>query len=388
MMIVDLIPGNMRPYVGGSPTNSVIELTFAYNGIDRIISKGQMPEAMQVPAKFNPVESDAGLLRLFNANYNQESSWLLIVALFAVGIMAASWRKLQDDGPRRPLVLLSGIWLITAFLLLSFMGDQIHTYYTAALGPPLALVLGLAADALIGNRHRVLVRVGGGIGALLGILTSWLILGGTAEWPGWLPTSVLGAGIAAIAALVVRPPSLKIERAAAGLLVASLLCGPAITSVHNVTVTFNGSNPLSGVLSRNPASISHLMASLRNNELPWGHDIAFGREPDGAVLEALRSTSCKWAAATYASQTAARLQLESGHAVMPLGGFAGSDPSPTPEEFKKTVAAGDICYFVQQEAFLEVQAAESASTAISRWVQENFASTKLGGTTVYKLTGH
>lgn len=386
MTTVDLIPGDHRPYVGGSPSNSVLQLTFAYNGVDRIISNGAMPEAMQVPARFRTVDSDAGLLRLLNANYNQEASWLLISALLGIGLLAIHWRSLSRSGTIRPLALLSGAWLFTAFFLLSFMGEQIHTYYTAALGPPLALVLGLTLNTLISKRNSLLTRLGGAVIAIVALLTAWLVLG-SAEWPNWIPPIVLGVGLAAVAVLVVKPPAIRIERGAAALLAIAMLIGPVITSVTNVTVGFNGSNPLSGVLSKNPASISHLMASLRKGELAWGHDIAFGRTPDPKVVETLASTSdCTWAAATYASQTAARLQLESSRAVMPLGGFSGSDPTPTLESFKEKVGAGEICFFIQQEAFLEVQATDSESTAISSWVEENFSSEVLDNTTVFRLT--
>ena len=189
MTIVDLLPADGRPYVGGSPSNSVIELTFAYNGVDRIVSNGVMPEAMQVPVQFRPVESDAGLFRLLNANYNQEASWLLFGALLAVCLLAIRWNKLSRRLAIRPLVMLSGTWLLTAFLLLSFMGDQIHTYYTATLAPPLALVLGLTLDTLVSNRDSPLTRLGGAAVALIALLSSWLILTGTTEWPNWLPTA-------------------------------------------------------------------------------------------------------------------------------------------------------------------------------------------------------
>jgi hypothetical protein len=176
------------------------------------------------------------------------------------------------------------------------------------------------------------------------------------------------------------------ELSAGAVLAASLLFAPVATSIHNVTQEFNGSNPISGMLTRNPASISHLLNSLANNDPVWGHDLVVGRAPDPQVVEVLSNTSgCTWAAATYASQTAARLQLESGRPVMPVGGFSGSDPSPTLDQFRDKVAAGEICYFVQQEAFKEVQEPESTSAAISRWVETNFNSEKRGSTTVYHL---
>ncbi len=386
MTIVDLIPKDARPYVGGSASNSVLELTLAYNGVERIVGGKLVPAAMQVPSQFRPVDSDAGIFRLFNANYNQEASWLLLAGLLALIFLVVRWNALPTSSPFRALVLITGVWLLTGFLLLSFMGNQIHTYYTAAIAPPLALVLGVALHSVLIARSSVVGRLGGAFSALAALLTTWLILTGTSEWPAWLPITVLTTGIIAISALIIRPPNQRIEMVAAATLAGVVLVGPVMTSVHNVTVGFNGSNPLSGVMSKNPASISHLLESLRKNEIEWGHDIAYGRVPDREVIDALaRTRGCTWSAASYASQTAARLQLESGRPVMPLGGFAGSDPSPTLEEFINEVEAGNICYFVQQEAFLEVQATESASTAISAWVEGNFQSEKLGDTTVYRL---
>ncbi|WP_285249442.1 glycosyltransferase family 39 protein [Pseudarthrobacter sp. fls2-241-R2A-168] len=386
MTVVDLVSPEHRPYVGGSKVNSFLQLTLGYNGIERIAGSEQDPTTQQIPDQFRSVDSDAGIFRLLNANYNQEASWLLFAALLALVLLAVTWRSIAKTGATRALILLSGLWLLTTFLLLCFMGNQIHTYYTAALGPAMALVLGIALAAFTRTRSSRLVRAIGAAVALTGLLTSWLIMGGTILWPDWLPTIVLGAGIASVSALAIRPPNRKVEAVAALLLGASLLFGQGMTSIHNVTVGFNGSNPLSGGLSKNPGSISHLLNSLRKNDLPWAHDIAYGRVPEIGVVDVLTEAShCKWAAASYASQTAARLQLESGRPVMPIGGFAGSDPSPTLEDFKRMVARGDICYLVQQEAFLDVQAPGAPVTAISTWVRENYAPEVLGTTTVYRL---
>jgi hypothetical protein len=106
------------------------------------------------------------------------------------------------------------------------MGSQIHTYYTAALAPPLALVLGITVDMLVINRTSQVMRVSGAVLALASLLSSWLILGGTAEWPSWLPTAVLGGGTLAVSSLVIRPPIPRVEGIAAGVLAAALLCGP------------------------------------------------------------------------------------------------------------------------------------------------------------------
>lgn len=387
MTLVDLIAPSERPYVGGSTENSFIQLTLGYNGVERISGSEEDPSAQQIPAQYRSGDTDAGFFRLLNANYNQEASWLLFAALLALILLAATWRAVARTRAARALLLLSGLWLLTTFLLLCFMGNQIHTYYTASLAPAMAVVLGAASEALIQLRKSRKVRAVGASIALTGVLTSWLILGGTVLWPEWLPPLVLGLGIASISALLIRPPNHAVEITAALVLGCALLSGPGITSIYNVTVPFSGSNPLSGGLSKNPAAISHLLDSLRRNELPWAHDVAFGRDPDSEVVGALAETSqCTWAAASYASQTSARLQLESGRPVMPLGGFAGSDPSPTLDAFKGLVSKGDICYLVEQDAFLDVQVSDTPVTAISAWVRENYSPETLGNTIVYRLS--
>ena len=50
------------------------------------------------------------------------------------------------------------------------------------------------------------------------------------------------------------------------------------------------------------------------------------------------ASSYTWVAATVGSQNAASYQLASKDPVMAIGGFNGSDPSPTLEQFKQYVA--------------------------------------------------
>ncbi len=46
------------------------------------------------------------------------------------------------------------------------------------------------------------------------------------------------------------------------------------------------------------------------------------------------------------SQSAASYELESGASVMAIGGFTGSDPSPTLAQFQQYVANGEVTYFI------------------------------------------
>ena len=61
------------------------------------------------------------------------------------------------------------------------------------------------------------------------------------------------------------------------------------------------------------------------------------------------SDSHRWAAATTGSQQAAGYQLASQKPVMAIGGFNGSDPYPSLEQFKQYVKDRQIHYYIAGE---------------------------------------
>ena len=98
-------------------------------------------------------------------------------------------------------------------------------------------------------------------------------------------------------------------------------------------------------------------------------------------------TSTRWVAAAIGSQNAAGLQLGTQLPVMAIGGFNGSDPSPTLAQFQDYVAAGQIHYFLAGGGFGGGQSGGSnVSSQISTWVQQNFTAVTIGGSTFYDLT--
>jgi hypothetical protein len=56
--------------------------------------------------------------------------------------------------------------------------------------------------------------------------------------------------------------------------------------------------------------------------------------------------SYTWVAAAIGSNNASGYQLATGEPVMAIGGFNGTDPSPTLAQFQQYVAAGKIHYFI------------------------------------------
>jgi len=75
---------------------------------------------------------------------------------------------------------------------------------------------------------------------------------------------------------------------------------------------------------------------------------------------------------------------------MAIGGFNGSDPSPTLAQFRTYVADGEIHYFIAGGGMGGTGGGPSAtggsSTAIADWVAASFEAQTVDGVTVYDLS--
>ncbi|RAO34337.1 putative mannosyltransferase YkcB [Micromonospora saelicesensis] len=111
------------------------------------------------------------------------------------------------------------------------------------------------------------------------------------------------------------------------------------------------------------------------------------REPSAALRELLEHDSADytWVAATIGSNNASGYQLATGEPVMAIGGFNGSDPSPTLAQFQRYVADGKIHYFVGGGGF-RANGGSSASQEIAAWVAETFTAQTVDGVAVYGLS--
>ncbi|MFK8910920.1 glycosyl transferase, partial [Streptomyces sp. YS-3] len=117
---------------------------------------------------------------------------------------------------------------------------------------------------------------------------------------------------------------------------------------------------------------------------------------DGARVGAEAKTLLKadadhytWAAAAIGAQNAASYQLATAKPVMAIGGFNGSDPSPTLARFKSYVAEGRIHYFVAGGGGMGGRGGpggEAGGSAITTWVEASFKKVTVGTATFYDLT--
>jgi len=213
-LIVDSTPTANRPYVGGSQTNSVLELAFGYNGIARLTGQsgmgggsragggmppslqmsrqrqddqlempsgyGQIPQGVAPGQKGTPGQMPSGAgndstgrlgdggaggggmfntgnvgpLRLFQSQLSGQISWLLPFALLAAfGLLLGICRKKTlTDQQKESLFWLA--WLLPAMGFFSVAGF-FHQYYLIMLAPPIAALTGAGWVELYNfNRHH------------------------------------------------------------------------------------------------------------------------------------------------------------------------------------------------------------------------------------------
>lgn len=386
-LAVDLTPAQSRPYVGGSTGNSMIELTLGYNGIDRVVQHADDPSLSLIPQEFRSMGSDAGFFRLINLNYGQEIGWLLMPALLSC--VAITWAIATRRFERHEAILSAAavLWFVTTYLVLSFMSQGFHSYYSSSLAPPLALCVGIGARLLLSGAKTVPGRIWTTAALVASFIFANAIWRISDLFPEWLGPAILSAGLLLAAASAVRPPWPWLERSAVAATIGALLIGPVFCSLLTAGSPQSGSNPLSGGISRNPNTLSRFLDGVKKQEPAWAYGVAIGNNPSQAILEKLQNapSGCTWAAATYPAQTAARFQLASNRPIMPLGGFAAVDPSPTLNKFRDWVAAGQICYLVEQPEQLKVPGNSQELTAIQNWAAATFHADVTDGTTVYDL---
>jgi 4-amino-4-deoxy-L-arabinose transferase-like glycosyltransferase len=400
--IVELVPASARPYIGGSQTNSFLELTFGYNGLGRL--NGEETGSVGGGGRG---WGETGLLRMFSSSVGDQVSWLIPSALIllAVGLVLRGRRPRTDL--RRAAYLVWGGWLVVTMLVFSLMAGIFHEYYTVALAPAIGALVGMGgADAW--ERHESLL---GSVGLALatGAAAVWgfVLLSGTTAYGDWLRYAVLVVGLAAaLLLLLARVLHARAVPAVLAAAVVAALAGPAAYTVSTTAVGHTGSIVTAGPAgSRVAVGGPGGRAGFAPQGMPPGGGVPPGggaapgaggmgglldaSTPSDAVVEALAAdaASYTWVAATVGSQNAAGLQIATQLPVMSVGGFNGSDPSPTLEQFQRYVADGRIHYFAASGRGFGMQNGGSdAGSSINSWVQDNFEAVAIGGSTFYDLT--
>jgi hypothetical protein len=123
---------------------------------------------------------------------------------------------------------------------------------------------------------------------------------------------------------------------------------------------------------------------------PTGGGASGGASSTSSTLTALlNKTTTRWSAAVVGDQAAAGYILSSNTAVMAIGGWSGSDASPTLAQFQQYVKEGKITYFIvssQQGGGARSGDSSSVGSRITTWVKAHYTAKTVGESTVYLLT--
>lgn len=449
-----LVPSGSRPYFGGSQTDSFIELTFSYNGLGRLTGNetgSVIPGASEALSSGgqSSMWGETGLFRLWTSDFGDQITWLAPIAFAAIalGLIAAAPTKkgqvyfgkfyLGKRGGeadldtvtriRRAQVVIFGAWLVVTWLVFSFMAGIFHAYYTVALSPAIAVLVAICGASLLELRDRPWMP--GVAGFLIAMTSAWdmalILRSGSFSWLG---VCVRGVGVVAGLALCIigfwmqdRLPTtwpLALKHGARGVAIigiVALLAGPIVWTARTISTGHTGSivtagpsgsmggGPGGGPSGNGaPDDVGGTAADGSSSEsVPGGGS---GATPDGgsgllggtsandSLVELLiqNASGYRWAAATTGSQNAASYQLASELPIMAVGGFNGSDPAPTLDEFKAYVAQGLIRYYIASGGMGggmggTQMGGSSAASEIAEWVAQNYTAQTVGNTTVYDL---
>ncbi|MEU6181938.1 ArnT family glycosyltransferase [Streptomyces coeruleorubidus] len=435
--IVELWPASSRPYIGGSQNNSFLELTFGYNGLGRL--NGEETGSVGGGGGGGGAWGETGWDRLFSSSVGGQISWLVPAALilFVAGLVAT--RKSKRTSVTRGAFLVWGGALITTMLVFSYMQGIFHEYYTVALAPYIAPLIGMGSALLWEKRDKVWASLT--LAAAMTATAAWgyVLLNRSSDYLPWLKWFVLVGGLTAALGLIFAGRlGRRLTLGAAGLGLLAALAGPAAYTLTTVNEGHTGSIVTAGPAvaggrggpgggggfpgggpnqqngdgnaqgrqgngfpgggfpggGQNPQGQNTTPGGRTGDGGRMGGDGGMGGLLDGASvgseakkLLATDADQYTWAAAAIGAQNAASYQLSTGEPVMAVGGFNGTDPSPTLAQFKTYVAEGKIHYFIASGAGGGMGgSSDGTSSRITSWVEANFKKVTVGSATFYDLT--
>ncbi|MFJ4829760.1 glycosyltransferase family 39 protein [Streptomyces sp. NPDC088747] len=447
--VVELWPASSRPYIGGSQNNSFLELTFGYNGLGRISGDETGSVGGGGGAGGTGQWGETGWDRMFNSEIGSQISWLLPAALILlVAGLVLTRRAGRTDLTRASFLAWGGALLMT-LVVFSYMAGIFHQYYTIALAPYIAAVIGMGAAALWQERAKAWASL-----ALAGSVTAtaawgYALLNRTPDYLPWLKWLVLVGGLAgALGLIFVARLGRQLALATVALSFAASIAGPTAYTLSTVNTGHTGS-----IVTAGPSGASMMggpgggggggrggfggggmpgqnqqgggttgqpptggtgggfPGGGTNGTAPqngqqggtagggMGEGGGMGGGGAGGLLNGATVTDeakalleknaddYTWAAAAIGAQNSASYQLATGAPVMAIGGFNGTDPSPTLAQFKQYVTDGKIHYFVSSGTSGGMGGStDDTSSQITSWVEANYTKVTVGSATFYDLT--
>jgi 4-amino-4-deoxy-L-arabinose transferase-like glycosyltransferase len=333
MTFVTVFPAGHRPYVDGSSTNSIFSQVFVYNGFGRL-DQTSPNQLLSRAIGLGYGSPPPAWNRLLTGAVGRDTGWLVPAALIALVCCLAVAAGRRRTDPLRAGTVLWGTWLVV-FLIVFSVSSTINSYYTAALAPPIAGLLGMGMALAWEHRADVRARLAVAVAVAVSCRYAlWLLpAGGVGSVAGLAPAVIVLAVGAVMLLLVGAGRSAATATAAISMAAVAVLAAPAVASASVVAnslgpfdtpfepvAAWSVARSLGGVASRTRA----LLAPLEQ---------ARGEQPD--------------LMATQTAAVAAPFIYDSGQEVVPIGGFTGTSPQPSLRSLRSMIARGDFRLVIQ-----------------------------------------
>ncbi|MBI5157740.1 MAG: glycosyltransferase family 39 protein [Acidimicrobiia bacterium] len=388
--VVLAVTSDAAPYAGQTTTGSFIDYILGINGLGRL-GAGEGPGN-------DPFGGSGGWGRLFNTEVGGQVSWLM--PLVVIAVIGLVWRR-PATRMERAGWLLWGTVFATHFAVFSLMSGVFHPYYSMTIAPSIAVLAGAGVTDSwrawkTGAPGWWLLPAGlVGTGAWSAVL-----LGRTPGYFGWLGAGIVAAAVAAGAVMAWSrfTPGRRVGWAMLAAVLSAFVClaGPGAYALTSIGRDYSGGDPKAGpaelgvpggpmgipdrpidgpqgvpgeyptdrppgVPGEYPLPPQYPMGTNgypppqgpRSGPTPTGEPgqqrpgVGGGPEQvsvDAEVIEYLVASheGETWLVATVGTRVAARIILETGEAVMAMGGFSGGDPTPTSEELAGYIERGEV----------------------------------------------
>jgi 4-amino-4-deoxy-L-arabinose transferase-like glycosyltransferase len=380
-ILVWLTPAADRPWVSGTSDNSIWSLIWGYNGTGRVEGQAGGPGGgTGGGGGVGVFGGDTGITRLVDASLGGQAGWLIGTAIVG-GLAIAVLTKLKRTDPRTGWIIAAGGAFATCAVVFSYAQGIFHPYYVSMLAPFTAVLVGGAAGTIL--KGGIPARVIAPLALLAGLGTEILVIDrGASDVEGLIPLAVVA--VAGGAAVLVAKTPMPVRAVALAVAMGALLIAPATwateTLGHATSSTFPAGGPASqgfgggggpggggggrsggpggggfGGGQGGPPQMQGVPSGSSSGQAtaPPGFSTGGGGGAGGGMFggnsnltEALQyaKTHGGGTIGVSSQQGSAEAIIASGADVAGLGGFSGSESSPTVQWLAQAVADGRIRY--------------------------------------------
>ncbi|MCM3787238.1 glycosyltransferase family 39 protein [Domibacillus indicus] len=411
---VQLTPEENRPYIGGSQTNSVLELAFGYNGIQRLTGdqsksggtddkSGSLLNNNSSQGAGGEDIGEAGVLRLFSDSMSGQSSWLLPFVLFGLIGIAVSIKRQRALTMQHKFAIFWLAWLLPMMGFFS-IASFYHRYYLSMMGPAVAALTAIGGAVLWGlykekkNWSRLLFPI-----ALLATFAfeAYVLYQNIDSIQPWLIGGVLALGLMVCILLILTTKYAHHVRTAAmlGLLLmpAYWAAIPVMAGTTNSIMPTAGpaaaGGPGGGVFADRGMAMAadgerpempEGMEMPQDGEMPDGMERpdgtdenssdgrgggGMGREMSEELISYLEenNTGETYLVAVQNANSAASIILDTDYTALAMGGFGGSDPAMTVEKLEEMTAGREVKFFMTSGG----GPGGGQNSEVTEWIQEH-----------------